>query len=511
MDVTEYIYNNISKADSDIAKVFDMIYHDVCVFDGNNWYYFANHRWNNTPKGLYITGLFSTELVVVYNEVIDMVRNEMIGERDPKILEKIQSKIILLLDIIFMLKTTRKKNGILTACTEYMYDDKFLSKLDDKNYLLGFENGIYDFETMEFRDGRPDDYVLKSTKYDYVKFDDDDSVIFDIFKYLTNTFPIKKEEGEAYSLLDAVLMIYSSILVGGNTEQLFYIQSNKGCNGKSLLVNLLDATLGEYSTTIRPTFFCDETKQSSSAASPELACLLGVRLIHCEEPNEGDMLNVGRLKEVTGNSEISCRPLYTKCFTYQPQFKCIFSCNKKPTFRNVNKDDTAIWRRIRNIPFVSTFVDKNESVDLENYKFLKDSSITETIKNNIKWRQAFMCILIEYYRDYKKHGIIVLNSMKMLDDQYKAESEPLYDFFNDYIEETNDPKNEGLTLSNIFHSYRRSAYFRKNILMKDVRKYLESKDYPYGQGTINGKHQRYIWKTLKWINDMNETEIEETF
>ena len=35
-----------------------------------------------------------------------------------------------------------------------------MEKLNDKKNLIGFENGIYNLETSEFREGLPEDFVI---------------------------------------------------------------------------------------------------------------------------------------------------------------------------------------------------------------------------------------------------------------------------------------------------------------------------------------------------------------
>ena len=43
----------------------------------------------------------------------------------------------------------------------------FTKKLDSNTNLIGFENGIYNLEKFEFRDGKQEDCVTLSVGYDY--------------------------------------------------------------------------------------------------------------------------------------------------------------------------------------------------------------------------------------------------------------------------------------------------------------------------------------------------------
>ena len=51
---------------------------------------------------------------------------------------------------------------------------------------------------------------------------------------------------------------------------------------------------------------------SSGQASPELARIKGRRIGVCQEPDNGETLNCGHLKELTGNDTIMVRQLYEK-------------------------------------------------------------------------------------------------------------------------------------------------------------------------------------------------------
>lgn len=381
----------------------------------------------------------------------------------------------------------------------------FESLLDTKTNLIGFENGIYDLTTDTFRSGRSDDYITFSTGYDYKAYVDGCPEITDITQYLMRTFPQPKVEGDPYTMLEAVLTIYSSFLSGGNSEQHFYIQSNRGSNGKSQLVKLLDMTLGDYSKTVKSALFTESLKPNTVQATPELALLRGVRLIHAEEPDEDDKFNIGTIKELTGGSSVSARELYKNNITYVPQFHCIFSCNKKPSFKNTTPDDIATWRRIKNIPFVSTFVDSDVSEDSSHYIYHKDKDLDTKFS---LWKSAFMSILLSYYRtQYSPHGISLVSCMKLADSEYQSTSDPFYDYFQDHIEIVSDSEtsseNLGLTLSQIWNSYKNDkVYYQKGILMKDLRKYLTNQKYTMiAEKRTSDCHYRNLYPQLRWISE----------
>ena len=67
--------------------------------------------------------------------------------------------------VIIKLKDSSYKDKIMKECKllKYsFYDKAFMEKLNDKKNLIGFENGIYNLETSEFREGLPEDFVSLS-------------------------------------------------------------------------------------------------------------------------------------------------------------------------------------------------------------------------------------------------------------------------------------------------------------------------------------------------------------
>ena len=53
------------------------------------------------------------------------------------------------------------ENNVMSSCSlvGFSHDPKFYEKLDENVNLIGFENGVYDLENYEFREGLPEDYI----------------------------------------------------------------------------------------------------------------------------------------------------------------------------------------------------------------------------------------------------------------------------------------------------------------------------------------------------------------
>ena len=108
-----------------------------------------------------------------------------------------------------------------------------------KNCLVS-ENGVIDFETKHF-EMEDQDYISRSTKNKYLRrneIEDFDSKEAEIVDFMKKLF-LKQE------LCEYMWDHLASTLIGGNINQTFNIYNGNGSNGKSLLVKLMEKSLGD--------------------------------------------------------------------------------------------------------------------------------------------------------------------------------------------------------------------------------------------------------------------------
>ncbi|KAB2347318.1 phage/plasmid primase, P4 family [Actinomadura rudentiformis] len=150
---------------------------------------------------------------------------------------------------------------------------------------------------------------------------------------------------------------------GGDTEMIAFVQRlagysasadvrhhllpfphGGGQNGKSVLMDVLRALLGDYATTAPPGFLM-EGKHEHSA---EVARLQGVRLVVASEVNQNSRFDEAKLKELTGGDTLTARFMRQDFFTFQPTHHLWLMANHKP---QVKAGGDSFWRRLRLIPF----------------------------------------------------------------------------------------------------------------------------------------------------------------
>ncbi|MET4320317.1 putative DNA primase/helicase [Bradyrhizobium sp. RT5a] len=149
-------------------------------------------------------------------------------------------------------------------------------------------------------------------------------------------------------------------LTGETKEQVFFFcYGQSGSNGKSTLVNLVRDMLGDYGRhTPTETLMI---KQYDNAISNDQARLAGVRMVTAVETNFNRQLDEAKIKAMTGGEKITARFMRQEFFEFQPQFKLWLVANDRPRVRGT---DTALWRRIRVIPFDAQIPEAEKDLDL---------------------------------------------------------------------------------------------------------------------------------------------------
>ena len=135
--------------------------------------------------------------------------------------------------------------------------------------------------------------------------------------------------------------------------------------------------------------------------------------------------------------------LYDKTIIqFKPTHKIGILCNTIPTFDDNN--DQAVWARTRCIEFPITFVDKPKN---ENEKKI-DKAIGEKLKF---WKQDFMLLLIEKFKQYKKEGLTATDKILKFTRNYKETN----DIYLQYIEERTEKSDKHIHTSTLYVDFKR--------------------------------------------------------
>ena len=209
---------------------------------------------------------------------------------------------------------------------------------DEDPWLLGVPNGVLDLETGTLRPGERDDRITMSCAVPY----DADAVCPRWEQVIADIFPTDELRRYFHKSVG-----YS--LTGFTSEQCLWILHGTGGNGKSLVMNTIRETLGDYGY-VMP--FSTIEQWGRSSIPTDLAALVGRRFVVASETNEGSLLNEARVKSLTGSDPITARRLYQDEFTFQPVGKFWLAVNHRP---RVKDNSPGFWRRVRLVPFEKRF------------------------------------------------------------------------------------------------------------------------------------------------------------
>lgn len=454
----------------------------VCAsLDNNTWYEFKAHRWHKIKQGhtlqREISESFANEylkLAASYTlkatKINGLDRDEI--HKKATTVQKIAGK---LLDVTF-------KEKIMKEAKSLFYVPEFEDKLDENYDLIGFNNGVYDLKNEEFRDGRPDDYISKTTNNDYIPFRKSHPYFDKMCKFFEQILP--DEQVRKYFLLTL-----ATCVSGHNKEEKLYIATGSGSNGKSLLFNLVSLALGEYYLSCQITIITRK-RGGSGQASPELLRLKGARCGCFQETDDGEKLNVGMMKEITGNDRFVVRGLYSDPIEVKPQIKFYLACNQLPSVPSI---DGGTWRRLRVTNFGSKFTEKPSKPN----EYLIDNTLKEKIKD---WGPLFISYLINLYvTEYKNLSYLSEpEAVKISTDSYKMENDHFTEFFISRIIYTGNRKDTiGIkAMYEDFKSWYKGSHEGAKVSTQvDLNKFLYEKI---------GEPRRMRWVGYTFNQDENE-------
>jgi P4 family phage/plasmid primase-like protien len=474
-EVSDIIKQSIKSASFgtsyDVAKVIHQLHRFdyVCgSLKHNEWYVFRGHRWIPEENGYSINNIINEKIYDEYLKVSNLFQ-QMAMNASGKDKENLLDLQIKTLTFSKTLHTTKFKKDVITECAILFYDRDFFQKLDEKRNLIGFENGILDLDTMKFRDGYPEDFLTFTTKINYFPYKAEDEKIKQVEKFFCDILP--DDHTRTY-----VLKFLGTCLQGHVPDEKFYIWTGGGGNGKSLTIKLLLDSLGDYGTII-PVSLLTRKRAASNVASPELAKLKGKRFCVFQEPENDDVIQVGLMKELTGNDKIQARALYGAPVEFYPQFKTLLACNKLP---EIPSTDGGTWRRIRVVPFEIQFVDN----PVEVHERKKDPDLRRDMET---WHQAFMSILVYYNEKFKLEGNSEPKKVTEQTNQYQQKSDFVLEYLSD---RTEDDVEQKILATDLYDDFKWWCMDSKNIKVPFDRKGFEVevgvKKQPAIQGRFSG-------------------------
>ena len=265
--------------------------------------------------------------------------------------------------------------------------------MDNEPHLTATNNVMIDARSNEIiiRDGRPEDYVSFCTG---IPYHHNPTGYPELKKYMRQLFVDK-------GIRRYMKYMISSLLLSGNKDKIFPIFTGEGNNSKSILVSIIEKALGRYAGKV-PTSLITGKRTQSSSATPELRQLLKSRIAFAQEPSRDEILNVGLIKEITGNDSLYWRSLFKDGEVSKVNAILVLVCNRIP---KIPDNQEAIWERVRTVPFKSKWVlnaPENEEEQFKQRIFKRDKYFD---MKKSKMAISMLSMMVRNFKKYKERGL----------------------------------------------------------------------------------------------------------
>jgi P4 family phage/plasmid primase-like protien len=437
-------------------------------FNGNSWVYDAG-----THKLLKI---IYDDLIKEYESIYFNTLDEKEKDITNKLIKKLKGKLTFI-------------NSIIDWIALLTFNSKFFEIIDENPDLLGFDNGVYEINNKLFREGKREDYITKTTGYDF-PVQKDYGHKEDIKDFLRKVFPDE-------NIKKFVVQTQAQALSGRKTEDLIYTHTGRGGNGKSIFTEILKNVFGDYFLNIPVAMLTKANNKGHNDPDPYMAKLKGVRYAISNEPKDGSSFNDSLIKNLASQEGLQYRLLYSN----EPkdlniQLKLNIYCNNKIKF---NGEDGGMGRRMCVINYVSKF---SKEEDIDNNVYLIDTKLSDKIK---EWKQDYMKMLIDLHQNnyHHKPPKEIIEASKV----YINDNNDVYKFVKDNYEKTND-NNDFIVLKDLKLSYQNNREYEQTKL-KTLKESLEK---IFNTNFIEEKKikgRKYKSVILGWKIKCDDIEIEE--
>jgi putative DNA primase/helicase len=325
---------------------------------GGEWYYWDGTRWKAGERGVYTNACELSKIVKqeaaewrvkTADDGPDGARNLKIAEALDKWSAKCEMRATIESAIALVKKTISVDVG----------------ELDRDPWLLNVANGTVDLRTGVLRPHRPADFITKVSRVRYVA----GARSVEWQRVLSQITLEQGHWGDTGGPLFAFLQRWFGYCATGLVrEQVFVVHHGDGSNGKSTVLDVMAAVLGDYASGAAPGLL---SASRGERHPTEIADLAGKRMVTAHETGEGCVLREDFIKQATGGDVLKARVMRGDFFDFKPTHKLQLLTNHKPVIKG---QDGGIWRRVLLVPYLARF-GSSAALAAGDAHFLKDVDV----------------------------------------------------------------------------------------------------------------------------------------
>lgn len=281
---------------------------------------------------------------------------------------------------------------------------------------LPVKNGLIDLRTGDFRPATPADYIRDFSPVEWRGLNEPAPIWEKTLLEIFNGDP---------ELVGFIRRLFGYGLTGLTREQVLPILYGDGANGKSTLLEILAAVLGaSFGGPTSADAIMDSKFSDGNQATPYVFAMRGKRLVWASESKEGQRLNTGLVKMLTGDNLITARPLHGNPVTFQQTHKIMLITNHPP--RIPDADDYAIWRRVLRIPFDVRFVDNPRQANERKI----NKALPELLKAEFS---GILAWLVRGCLEWQKSGLMIPAAVLESTEKYRDDEDLVGQFADERL------------------------------------------------------------------------------
>jgi putative DNA primase/helicase len=265
-------------------------------------------------------------------------------------------------------------------------------------------------------------------------------------------------EGEVFAgdqdLISYIRRVVGYSMTADMSVQELVLLHGEGSNGKNIFLDSLGDIFGDYACEAEPSLLL----QADGERHPTgLMDLFNKRFVAASETEDGKRLAESLMKRLTGNRKLKARRMRENFVTFSRTFKLFIATNHKPEIKG---RDHAVWRRIRLVPFITTFAKEGQPIDPP--RVLKeDPNLAEKLAAEAS---GILNLMIAGCLDWQRSGIRPAAAVVAATEEYRSETDSIREWLDEccesFLDHTTLREQARFKASELWESY--DSWFKRN-------------------------------------------------
>jgi putative DNA primase/helicase len=275
---------------------------------------------------------------------------------------------------------------------------------DADPWKFNVENGTLDLRTGELLPHRPADMLTNLSPAEFRGLD----APAPLFEQLLPDWMAGDQ-----AKVDFLRRAAGYSLSGDMREQVFLFLFGPEAAGKGTFVRAIADVMASYA---RPTEIATFLTARRDNVRNDIAALVGARLVTASEPEDGQLLDEGLVKILTGQDRTSTRFMFREFFEFAATFKIWLQGNHRPAIKSTGG---ALWRRLLVVPFTKTVPEEK-----------RDKTLGDKLKTPEE-RAGIIAWLLRGCLEWQRTGLQPPDSVKAAVKEYRAAEDRLAPFLEE--------------------------------------------------------------------------------